>query len=395
MSESVTPGEPAARRLPRVTLRWVFLGLAVALVGVGVLLRVTAPKPDPIAADPDMGIPVETLTVASVPLEYRIEVSGIVEARREVELFAEESGHVLEVGAEKLDRVTQGHVLVRIDPLSAEVEVARATAVLAQAASELSLARANLKRRETLRTSRVSSESDLDEAQNAERVADAAHRAAEAGLRNAVDRLAKRSLVAPFDGVLRAFDVEAGEYVTPGQRIGELLEVSRVRVTIGLRDREVVAVAAGSRAEVRVEALGGVFAGTVLRVAAAADPESRKFPVQVEIDNAAGRLLPGMVASVGLDLGGRRPALLVPRDTVLDEFGLSFVYVVHAEPEGVVVAVRRRVAVRGVPFRPGELEVTEGLDVGERIATTGLRQLRDGVRVEPRPMLGIHREKLP
>lgn len=124
MSESVTPGEPAAQRLPRVTLRWVFLGLAVALVGVGVLLRVTAPKPDPIAADPDMGISVETLTVASVPLEYRIEVSGIVEARREVELFAEETGHVLEVGAEKLDCVTQGHVLVRIDPLSAEVEVA-------------------------------------------------------------------------------------------------------------------------------------------------------------------------------------------------------------------------------------------------------------------------------
>ena len=97
-----------------------------------------------------------------------------------------------------------------------------------------------------------------------------------------------------------------------------------------------------------------------------------------------------MVASVRLDLGGRRPALLVPREAVQDEFGLSFVYVVHAEPEGGIIATRRRVIVRPVPFRPGELEVTEGIEVGSRIATTGLRQLRDGIRVAPRDMLGVH-----
>ena len=304
-------------------------------------------------------------------------------------LEREQAGRVLEVGAEELDRVTAGQLLMRVDPLPGEVEVARAEATLAQAKSELDLARAELERSQKLATSRVSSVSDLDRKQNSQRVALAVHRAAEASLRAARDRLAQRTLLAPFDGVLRVFDSEAGEYVSPGQRVGELLEVSRVRITIGLRDLDVVAVRPGMQAAVRVDARGREsHAGTVLRVAAAADSSTRKFPVQVEIENADGELMPGMVASVDLELGNRRQALLVPHDAVLRNFGLAFVYVVHSEPDGKSVVRRRRVTVQSVPFQPGTLEVTQGLSAGEGIAMTSLRQLRDGSRVAPRTLHG-------
>ncbi|MFP6607543.1 MAG: efflux RND transporter periplasmic adaptor subunit, partial [Myxococcota bacterium] len=298
-------------------------------------------------------------------------------------------GRVLEVGAEELDRVTAGQLLMRVDPLPGEVEVARAEATLAQAKSELDLARAELERSQKLATSRVSSVSDLDRKQNSQRVALAVHRAAEASLRAARDRLAQRTLLAPFDGVLRVFDSEVGEYVSPGQRVGELLEVSRVRITIGLRDLDVVAVRPGMQAAVRVDARGREsHAGTVLRVAAAADSSTRKFPVQVEIENGDGELMPGMVASVDLELGNRRQALLVPHDAVLRDFGLAFVYVVHSEPDGESIVRRRRVTVQSVPFQPGTLEVTQGLSAGEGIAMTSLRQLRDGSRVAPRTLHG-------
>ena len=92
-----------------------FLALAAALVGAGVLLRVSAPKPEPIAADPDMGILVETLTVASVPLEYRIEVSGIVEARRESRAGFELGGQVAAVLFADGDFIEAGQVIARLD----------------------------------------------------------------------------------------------------------------------------------------------------------------------------------------------------------------------------------------------------------------------------------------
>ena len=389
MSPEENSHADAPESTPRISLRAALLGGAVLLLATGLLLRLTAPEPVPIEVAPNLGIPVDTLILAPAALQHRVSISGMIQARRGVGLFAEQAGRVLEVGAEELDRVTAGQLLMRVDPLPGEVEVARAEATLAQAKSELDLARAELERSQKLATSRVSSVSDLDRKQNSQRVALAVHRAAEASLRAARDRLAQRTLLAPFDGVLRVFDSEVGEYVSPGQRVGELLEVSRVRITIGLRDLDVVAVRPGMQAAVRVDARGREsHAGTVLRVAAAADSSTRKFPVQVEIENGDGELMPGMVASVDLELGNRRQALLVPHDAVLRDFGLAFVYVVHSEPDGESIVRRRRVTVQSVPFQPGTLEVTQGLSAGEGIAMTSLRQLRDGSRVAPRTLHG-------
>jgi RND family efflux transporter MFP subunit len=365
-------------------LRPVFIGGTLLLIAAGVLLRIAAPEPIPIEAAPDVGIRIETMILAPSELEHRVRVSGLVQASREIELFSEQMGRVHEVGAEGLDRVEAGQLLMRIDPLPGEAEVAQAEAALAQAKSELDLARSELARFRELVTSRVSSASDLDRKRNNERVALAVYRAKEASLRVARDRFAQRTLVAPFAGVLRTFDAEVGEYVSPGQHIGELLDVAQVRVTVGLRDLDVVAVKPGMQAAVAVDARPGeVYPATVLRVARAADSTSRKFPVQLEIDNAKGQLMPGMVAIVDLDLGDRTQALLVPHDAVLDEFGLRFVYVVEKVAEGAIVVHRRRVEAQSVAFQPGTLEVTRGLAAGERIATTNLRQLRDGSRVEP------------
>ncbi|MFP8878170.1 MAG: efflux RND transporter periplasmic adaptor subunit [Myxococcota bacterium] len=387
MSEADMTEERAAPVSARISLRLVFIGGTLLLLAAGLALRLTAPKPIPIEVASDVGIPVGTLTIAPTAFERRVRVSGIVQASRNVELFAEQMGRVREIGAEALDWVTADQLLMQIDPLPGKAEVAQAEAALAQAKSKLDLARSELGRFRELVTSRVSSASDLDRKRNSERVALAEYRAAEASLSVARDRLSQRTLVAPFDGVLRTFDAEVGEYVSPGQPIGELLDVSRVRLTVGLRDLDVVAVSPGMQALVRVDALPGeTHSATVLRVARAADPTSRKFPVQLEIGNAQGRLMPGMVASVDLDLGSRNQALLVPHDAVLDEFGLRFVYVIDASPVEEPVVRRRRVEARSVPFQPGTLEVTRGLHAGERIATTSLRQLRDGSRVEPQSL---------
>ncbi|MCG8591419.1 MAG: efflux RND transporter periplasmic adaptor subunit [Proteobacteria bacterium] len=379
-------GEDAERPLwQRIGLRrglWIGAGLAVL---AGFVLRATAPAPQPQAGDPDVGLSVQTVLVEPARVDHQVEVAGLVEARRRVELFAEEGGRVIEVGAEELDQVEAEGLLLRIDPLAAEVRVARSEAALARAESELELAGANLGRRRNLAKSRVSSESDLDEATSAQRVALATQRAAEADLREARDALAKRTLMAPFAGVLRSFPVEVGEYVSPGQRVAELLDVSHVRMEIGLRDRDVVAVRPGAPARVEIQALPGeTFTGSVLRVAAASDPQTKKFPVQIEVANPEGRLLPGMVARVRLDLGEARLATLIPREAVLDEFGLAFVYLAEPGADEHTVARRRRVRVRDVPFQPTVLEVEAGLDRGDRIVTTQLRQLREGARLAVR-----------
>lgn len=359
-----------------------FAAAGLLLLG-GLALFAGAPDPEGVApvGTGEVLRAIDTHRVDAVPLRARAELSGVVEARRSVRLFAETRGPVLEVGAEKLDRVAEGQLLVRIDPLEAEVAVERARADVARSESELSLADAELERQRSLRKRGVSSDSDLDSAENARKVAAAVLRQARAELKQARDDMANKTVEAPFAGVLRSFQVEAGEYVQPGQEIGELLDLSTARASIGVSDREVVAVRAGQAAELRVEAFPGeVFSGQVLRVGGAVDGETRKFPVQIEVANPGARLLPGMVGSVALDLGEGEPRLLIPREAAVDEFGLRFVWRVEPNGNG-LVAHRRRVRVRAIPFHPSEFEVVDGLEDGDEIAVTAVRQLREGESV--------------
>jgi membrane fusion protein (multidrug efflux system) len=367
----------------RPSLRTSLIGVAAALLVGGALLVWSAPDPEQVAggASAPQLRPVQALRVRAVPVRSRAQLAAVLEPRRSVEIFSETSGPVVQVGAEALDRVEEGRLLVAVEPLAAEVEVERAVANLARSESELALARSNLERRSSLARRSVASDADLEEAQNAEKVAAAVLSQSRAELRKARDDLAKKTISAPFAGVLRSFDVEEGEYVGEGQKLGELLDLSTARARLGLTDRQVVAVRAGQRVDVAVEAHpGSAFEGEILRVGAAADPVNKKFPVEVELPNPDGLLLPGMVVRVRLDLDEPQLRALIPHEATVEEFGLRFVWVIEEEQEDAVVR-RRRVEVRALPFRPGELEVLSGLAEGDEIALGATRQLRDGERV--------------
>ena len=200
-------------------LRKAFLLVAGLLFVGGFLLFRFAPEQaqiEPAGAKVALR-PVDLHRVESAELRSHVEVAGVLEGRREATLFSETRGPVLELGAEELDRVEAGQMLLRIDPLQAEVAVERARAVLARRKSELALARSNLERRRVLAERGVASDADLDDALNAEKVAAAALRQNRAELRQALDDLANKTVVAPFTGVLRRFEVEKGEFVRDGQ----------------------------------------------------------------------------------------------------------------------------------------------------------------------------------
>jgi len=88
------------------------------------------------------------------------------------------------------------------------------------------------------------------------------------------------------------------------------------------------------------------------------------------------------VVRVRLELEGGERRTLVPRDAIASEFGLHYGYVIEPAPDASLVARRRRVEVRQVPFLPTELDVVAGLESGEEIAVSALQLLRDGAPVE-------------
>ncbi len=159
----------------RLPLQWVFAGIAGFFVLAGLLLMMTAPDAEEIAAVGGSQV-LREIRVAELKLssvDARVEISGVLEPRRVVLLFAETSGPVTAIGAEDLDAVEADQVLVEIDPLLAEVAVENASAGVTRAQSELELAKSNLARRSSLADSKISSASALEDATNAQRVASA------------------------------------------------------------------------------------------------------------------------------------------------------------------------------------------------------------------------------
>jgi len=380
MSESTNENT----RGPRLGLKWIFAAAAAAGIAGGVLLLATAPDPEALPPAAAQAPVLATHLVEALPYQPETTVTTLLEPRREVEIFAEMSGRVVEVGADEFESVENGQMLVRMDPLLAHVAVNRAEAAIARAKSQGVLAQAQLQRNQGLARVDVSSRAALDEAENASRQARAARLEAEAALAEARDRLAKMQIAAPFSGVLRAFAVEAGEYLRPGERIAELLDVGALRARVSLTDRQIVSVLPGTEATLDVDARPGeIFRGEVISVGGAADSRSRKFPILLEIDNASGRLLPGMVAQVNLSLGQKRQLMAVPLDAVLEEFGLRYVFVVSGDSQNGWAAQKRRIEARPIAFRPTALEISAGLAEGERIAISSIRQLRDGMAVRP------------
>ncbi len=308
-------------------------------------------------------------------------LSAVLAPIRSVVVAAEVGGLVVAVGAEEHEWVEAGALLIQIERTLLEASLDRARAQLLRAEAAHGLAVTELERQRDLAEREVASEAQLDRTLNQERASYAALLDARAALTDVRTRLEKTAITAPFAGVVNSLDLEPGAYLQPGQAVVELLDLSAIEVEFGVTDREVVALQVGDPVRLRVDVFPGEwFDGTIARVGRAADERTRKYPVQARVPNPDGRLLASMLGAVRFSVGESHPAVRIPRRALQREFELDYVYALEGEG-GTATVRRRRVRTRPVPFRPDLIEVLDGLDDAERVAVSGVRELREGQRV--------------
>jgi membrane fusion protein (multidrug efflux system) len=341
------------------------------------------------AAEPAVGK--EVRAAAQLPVEVHVarreggsitaELSAVLSPIRSVVVAAEVGGQVVAVNAEEHERVDAGAVLIEIERTFLEAAAERARAQLLRANAAHGLAVTEFERQRGLAEREVASEAALDRASNEERASYAALLDARAALSDARKRLEKTEIKAPFAGVVNSLDLEPGAYLQPGQAVVELLDLSEIEVEFGVTDREVVALRVGDPVNLQIDVFPGEsFGGTIARGGRAADERTRKYPVQARVPNADGRLLASMLGQVRFGVGDGSPAIWIPRRALQREFELDYLFVLEGSASTAVVH-RRRVKTRPVPFRPGLVEVFEGLSDGDRVAVSAVRQLREGQRV--------------
>ncbi|MAJ60952.1 MAG: hypothetical protein CBC48_13725 [bacterium TMED88] len=378
------------------SIRFWVLGLTLVALGIAFLLfQTSGPPARPLANSTQNGdmnstgptdsrppLVVDAFEVNSVIARNRIEVSGVLEPRREVVVGAEVPGRVIDVNVEEHTPVETGQPLVRLDPALPRAAVERARASLLRAKSTERLAASEVARQRELASRGVASAAELDRAESQDRNAAAQVEEAQAALLDTETRLEKTQIRAPFSAVVSTLELEPGAYLNPGQPVATLADISAVEIEIGLSDREILSVKDGDSVQVFVEAAATPWVeGRIVHPGRTPDAQTLKYPVAVRIENPDEALLPGMLGRVRFEIGPERETIWIPRRSVFAEFDLDYVYTVEPSlqgPEHPPHATRRRVQTRAVPFRPEWLEVTSGLSAGDRVISSDLGTVREG-----------------
>lgn len=310
-------------------------------------------------------VPVYAAAVKLSEFTDTVEALGSLKANENVSLASTVTELVTAVNFVDGQRVVKGDVLVQMD----------ASEELAQLAEEQS--RVNEAQRQVDRFKPLISRGSVSELAFDQSVGDLS--AAKARLQAAQSRVNQRQIVAPFDGVVGLRNTSVGALVQPGVLVTTIDDDSSMKLDFSVPEVFLQTLKPGLKISATTSAYPDqVYVGEVASVGSRVDPSTRSIMVRARLDNAQRILKPGLLMRVVLQKSPRQ-AKVVQEEGIIANGKRNFVLL--AVTNGGQTTAQRR-EVRLGARRKGEVEVLEGLEVGDLVITHGTLKAKDGSLVE-------------
>jgi RND family efflux transporter MFP subunit len=306
-------------------------------------------------------IPVYVMEIKKSTFGGDFEVNGSFIPIHELTLMSEGQGKVIDLLASTGDFVQSGQVIALLDD-----ELVRSQLALANASLEK--ARADLKKYEGLL------KADAISGQQVEDV--------KLGLKKAetdVTTLRKQfdyaTIKAPIQGTITRRAIEKGSLLMPGSPVVDIVDVSRLKFIANVAEPEVVQISKGQQIRITSTLYPGIlYKGTVVAVGVKAD-DARRFPIEIEMVNDASHpLKAGMFGTAAFGSGGRREALLIPRNSIVGSIKTPKIFVVQNNK-----SILRNIRIGSA--NDHDVEVLDGLKEGEIVVTSGQINLDNNMSV--------------
>jgi len=307
-------------------------------------------------------IPVTVAEVHAQKLSETLSLVGTITGINDVAVTAEVAGKVTAVLANVGDHLAAGAPIVQIDN-----ELKKAA--FEQAEANYERAKRDFDRFKSLRETQSATEAQKENAWTAFKVAEAQYIVARRQLHDT-------RIATPIPGVLSARNVELGTMVNDRMVVGNVVDISRLKVKLNVAERDAFKIRTGDRVEVTTDVYPGVsFQGRITSVSAKAD-EGHTYPVEITMDNSREHpLKAGMFARVAFVAIAPSAALAIPREALVGSMKDPRVYVVEGP-----VARERSITVGDESGT--DLMVLAGLREGETIVVNGQNNLKDSVAVQ-------------
>lgn len=361
---------------------------------------------------PPAAVAVSAVVAAEQPIARFVRATGSLMAEEQADVAAEIAGRVVSAPVERGTAVAQGAELIRISPTEADAQLREAQANAAQIEARLGiggdasldvnkvpevqtakasydLAQSEFERIQSLLSQKVVSQSEYDQrrtqmeatrqqyeaAKNAAAQQYQSLQAARARVALAQKAFADTTVRAPFTGSVAQRLVTTGDYVNKGMKVAVVVRTNPLRVQLTVPEQFVAAMAVGSPVNFEVDAYPGrQFQGTVKYVSPSLQADQRALTIEASVPNPNGELKPGFFATARIEQPKKVPGILVPATAVQVTSGTSRVYVVNGD------RAEERIVTTGQTVGD-QIEITNGLKAGERVATKNVTQLTDGSKV--------------
>jgi len=347
----------------------------------------------PIAALAGLAQSGDLVQVVAKPVSRTVALPGEFQPFLMVPLHAKVRGYVERVLVDRGSVVKQGDLLVELGApemdaqiAEAESKVQAAEADRVQAEAQLAAAQSTYDRmKKAAETPGAVAGNELVQAEKQVEAAKAlvnsrqqASRAADAAVRSQKDLQAYLKITAPFEGVITDRLVHPGALVGPGSDSPLLVlqQISHLRLVVPVPEEDVSGIVRGAAVPFQVPAWPErSFSGTVARVSHVVDSKTRTMAVELDVMNRDGALAPGMFPSVKWPVRRSRPALFVPRTSVVTTTERTFV-IRDENGRAEWVDVKKGVS-------EGDLvEVIGNLKAGDPVVRRATDEIREGTTLQ-------------
>ncbi len=310
-------------------------------------------------------------------LDEFISVSGKLEGIVNITMNSETSGRILELYKKLGDTVTKGERIGRVENDVYRIRLQQAEAALLSAQSGFENAQLNATYTQNLKRGSLISDAEFNSVMSALKGAQAALDGAKANVEAA--RLAYESsyLSAPEAGTISYLNVSTGQLINPGQPVATIIDASTLILKTGVGETQIGKIRKGQRVQISYPGSEEPIMASIRAFGISPLQGSATYPIEIELKNN-GKLLPGMVVSARILSNSYQNLLYTTLTNIITEFGRTYVYVVEEED-----IVKRREVSLGMVI--GEnVVLRSGVDLGDKIVTSGAENLEDGIKVQIR-----------
>jgi membrane fusion protein (multidrug efflux system) len=295
-----------------------------------------------------------------------LSVVGSMRAVNGVLVSTDLAGIVSQIAFESGRELKKGDLLVKLDTQQEEAQ-------LHSAQARRELARISLERQKDLIAKKAVAQSDYDAAESEFQQADAAVEEAQA-------MIARKTIVAPFDGLAGIRQVDLGQYLNVGATIAPLQSLDPIFVEFSIPQQNFDQVAAGKKVRVRAEGIEGEFEGEITAIDSKVDEATRNLTIQATVRNPDQKLRPGMYVNVDVLLPEEAGVVAIPATAInYAPYGDSVFIVKDAEEPGPDGTRGKEVVQQFVKLgasQGDQVTILSGVKPGDEVVTSGVFKLR-------------------